>query len=252
MVKHHTWRGLAAALCIAVLALAGCAPTEETTVKRGPDMSPTENVKLDFVQLHNDTIDAFGDATDNPYVFISDVNVSGDNDKKTIDIDAICLDDTTKEEAEQFAAAAIRHANDSAVTQSTEYEISSQTSFGNLFDKYALKLTVRPESTKDDASTYLVNLQLQPGDSIPLNPDIETYEEDWADTRDEYLEQLRNEPVKLGGSDEETAADGAEEADRKEGAGSAADTGTDAAADSAAGNGGTEAAETQDTQTSVD
>ena len=189
------WGSALMLLCTAALMLAGCAPTEETEVKRGPDMSQKENVKLDFVQLHNDTIDAFGDAEDNPYVFISDVNVSGDNDKKTISIDAVCLDDTTKEEAEQFAAAAVRHANDATVTQSTEFEQSSQQSFGNLFDKYALTLTVRPEGTKDDSSTYLVNLKLSPGEEIPLNPDIETYEESWRDTRDEYLEQLQEQPL---------------------------------------------------------
>ena len=194
------WGSALMLFCTAALMLAGCAPTEETVVKRGPDMSQKENVKLDFVQIHNDTIDAFGDAEDNPYVFISDVNVSGDNDQKTISIDAVCMDDTTKEEAEQFAAAAVRHVNDAAVTQSTEYEQSSQQSFGNLFDKFALTLTVRPEGTKDDPSTYLVNLKLSPGEEIPLNPDIETYEELWRDTKDEYLEQLQNQPLKLESS----------------------------------------------------
>ena len=209
MGMKRFWGGVILPLSLAVFVLAGCVPTEETVVNRGPDMSQKENVQLDFVQLHNDTLDAFGDAEDNPYVFISDVNVTGDNDKKTIAIDATCLDDTTKEEAEQFAAAAIRHVNDAAVMQSTEFEQSSQQSFGNLFDKYALTLTVRPNGTKDDPSTYLVNLQLTPGEKIPLDPDIETYEESWRDTRDEYLEQLQNQPIKMESLPAETT--GAEE-----------------------------------------
>ena len=121
---------LTAVLCIAALS-GGCAPTEQTVVQRGPDFSPTENVALDFVQLHNDTLDCFGGVEENPYVYIMDLNITGDNDEKSIVIDAVCMDDTTEEEADQFAAAVIRHVNDSAVTQSTEYTISSQQDFGN-------------------------------------------------------------------------------------------------------------------------
>lgn len=212
MIKKKA-AALFAAAILSAAALAGCAPTEQTVVQRGPDFSETENVALDFVQLHNDTLECFGGAEENPYVYILDVNVSGDNDAKTISIDAVCMDDTTKEEAEQFAAAALRHANDSAVIQSTEYEVSSQESFGNLFDKYALTLTVRPESTQDDPSTYLVNLQLAAGDEIPLNPDIETYEEEWQEGLDRYMEQMANQPVKLSGDSEESGAEETAEAE---------------------------------------
>ena len=192
---------LTAVLCIAALS-GGCAPTEQTVVQRGPDFSPTENVALDFVQLHNDTLDCFGGVEENPYVYIMDLNITGDNDEKSIVIDAVCMDDTTEEEADQFAAAVIRHGNDSAVTQSTEYTISSQQDFGNLFDKYSLTFTVRPESTQEDPDTYPVNLQLAAGEEIPLDPDIETFEEEWLEGRDRYLEQMANQPVQLSGGEE--------------------------------------------------
>ncbi|MDO4265123.1 MAG: hypothetical protein Q4C63_01460 [Eubacteriales bacterium] len=199
---------LGAAVLMAAVStgLSGCAPTEQTVVMRGPDFSQTKDVALDFVQIHNDTIDAFGDAETNPYVYINNLNVSGDNDSKTVTIEAVCMDDTTKEEAEQFAAAAVRHVNDAAVTQSNEYELSSQESFGTLFSKYALTLSVKPESTEDDESTWLIDLKLNPGDEIPLDPDIETYEEEWADERDRILESLQDQAIVLQSSASEEAA----------------------------------------------
>lgn len=201
------WTALMAAAVLMVSAAAtGCAPTEQTVVQRAPDFSETKDVALDFIQLHNDTIECFGDIDENPYVYILDVNVDGDNDAKTISVDAICMDDTTKEEAEQFIAAVLRHANDSAVTQSTEYHLSSQESFGDLFDKYALTVTVRPDSTQEDESTYLLNLDIAAGGEIPLNPDIETYEEEWLEERDRIIAQMENGELDLGDLEEETEA----------------------------------------------
>ena len=224
-MKHrlHFIIRAAALLAVAGIGLAGCAPTEQTIVHQGPDFEQTKDVDLDFVQIHNDTIDAFGDADNNPYVFITDFNVNGDNEQKTVTIDAVCMDDTTEEEAKQFAAAAVRHVNDAAVTQSNEYELSSQQSFGTLFSKYALTLSIKPQSTQEDKTTWLVDLELEPGEDIPLDPDIETYEEEWADTRDAYLESLREQAVVIGSevSGEETEA-------RTEADGTAEDAGADA------------------------
>lgn len=201
---------LLAVALMAAAGLSGCAPTERTVVQRGPNFSPTENVELDFTQIHNDTMEAFGDVDENPYVYILSVDISGDNSQKTVNVDAVCMDDTTKEEAEQFAAAAIRHINDAAVTQSTEYELSSKESFGTLFQKYGLTLAVRPESSAEDESSWLVNLKLNPGDEIPLNPDIETFEEEWQEGRDRYLEEMANTPVKLDGTTDEAVDSGSD------------------------------------------
>lgn len=221
----------------------GCVPTQQTSIERGPDFTVKENIKLDETQLYNDVLEAFGDADENPYVYVSAFDIACDNDKKLITVTATCINDTTEDEAKQFAAAAVRRIDDAAAIQSAAYEVSSQESFGNLWDTYALKLTVstaagtekasasasegasapaekenaaaKKESTsemaqKEDASqpaqaednesaaaegkdsagasTDLLKLDIPAGGEIPLNPDIETYEEDWQEQRSKMLQ----------------------------------------------------------------
>ena len=192
-----------AVTAVMALGLTGC--VEQTPVSGvAPDMSKKENVQLDFVQLHNDALEAFGDEDENPYRYITDVNVSGDNATKTIDIRATCFPDTGVPEAEQFATAIIRRVNDSACIQSSEFELSSQDSFGTLWTKYTLNIQIIPVGSEDDPDSYLVNESIAPGDEIPFDPDYETYEEGYVD----ILDSMKNEPAVLDLSgDNETEAE---------------------------------------------
>lgn len=181
-----------AVTAVMALGLTGC--VEQTPVSgMAPDMSKKENVQLDFVQLHNDALEAFGDEDENPYRYITDVNVSGDNGTKTIDIKATCFPDTGVTEAEQFATAIIRRVNDSACIQSSEFELSNQESFGTLWTKYTLNIQIIPVGSEDDPEAYLVNESIAPGEEIPFDTDYETYEEGYV----EILENMQNEPLVL-------------------------------------------------------
>ena len=198
-----------AATAAVSMGLTGC--VEQTPVSGvAPDMSKKENIKFDFVQLQNDTFEAFGDEDENPYRYITDVSISGDNDAKTIDIKATCFPDTGLPEAEQFATAVIRRVNDSACIQSSEYELSNQESFGTLWDKFTLNIQIIPQGSEDDPSAYLVNESIAPGEEIPFDTDYETYEEGYI----EILENMANEPVvlDLSGSNESEAESGDAEA----------------------------------------
>lgn len=186
--KKAVWMA-AAILTGSVSLVTGCVPTQQTAIERGPDLEVKEGIELDETQLYNDVLEAFGDTDNNPYVYISAFDIACDNDKKAITVTASCIDETTEEEAKQFAAAAVRRINDAAVIQSSEYQLSSQKDFGDLWKSYELKLTVRPQSAAEgDDSRDLIDLDIPAGEKIPLDPDIETYEETWQEQRDEILQ----------------------------------------------------------------
>lgn len=184
---------LLAAIGLVMTISAACVPTEQTGINRTPNFEQTKDVELDYTQLYNDVVESFGDEEENPYSFIKSFDISGDDEKRVVTVTASCVDGATKEDVEQFAAAALRRINDAAVTQSNEYSMSSQETFGSFWDKYALNLTVTPLSAGDDASKALLHLDIKAGEAIPLNPDIETYEEAWQEERGRILSSMENE-----------------------------------------------------------
>lgn len=188
---HRTNKRKGAALLAAVMLVmtvgVACVPTEQTGINRAPNFEQTKDVELDYTQLYNDVLESFGDADENPYSFIAAFDISGDDEKRVVTVTASCVDGATKGDVEQFAAAALRRINDAAVTQSNEYSLSSQESFGSFWDKYELKLTITPVSAGDNADEALLKLDIKPGEEIPLNPDIETYEEAWQEERARIL-----------------------------------------------------------------
>ena len=179
----------AAAIISALFIFSGCVPTQETVVQMGPDLREAHGVDLDFTQLHNDTIEAFGDADSNPYSYIADFNIEGDNEKKYISFAAIISTEADKAEAEQFAAAALRHCNDAATTQSSDYEMSDRTTFGKLYNDYSIRFVVIPSGVDwEETDKYLMDMSVNAGEEIPLSPDIETYEDEW----EKQMEVIRN------------------------------------------------------------
>ena len=182
LFKHIRVAALGAVAC--ALLMIGCVPQEKTSVVMEPDLTPKTGVEIDFVQVHNDVMDAFGD--DNPYVFITDVYIDGTNDPKAVTITATCLDEAVEEDAEHFAAAAIRRTSAAMAVQAVEYEPGDQTDFGNVWDSFELKLTVKRDSAPE--GEYLLELDIPAGEEIPLDPDYESYEESWEEQRDMILQ----------------------------------------------------------------
>lgn len=182
LFKHIRVMAFGAVAC--AMLMTGCVPQEKTSVVMEPDLTPKTGVEIDFVQVHNDVMDAFGD--DNPYVFITDVYIDGTNDPKAVTVTATCLDEATEEDAEHFAAAAVRRIGAEIAVQSGEFDGGDQQSFGNVWDTFSLKLTVQKESAAE--GEYLLELDVPAGEEIPLDPDIESYEESWEEQRDMMLE----------------------------------------------------------------
>ncbi len=182
-------KAILAALLLSVAAFAtGCVPEEEaTTVQINPDFNKKDNIQLDFNQLHNDTLEGLQDIEDGePFVFISDVDVSGNNDSKTITVRAKAVDGATEDDCMNFAATLLTQINDAAVNQDTSIEASSTTSFGSLFNKYTIDLAV--ENENDGGFIYTLNVPA--GEAIGLNPDYEQYIEDWKRDLEIYKSNL--------------------------------------------------------------
>lgn len=176
---------LAAAL-MAAIAMTGCMPKEQTPIQINPDFSVPDKVELDFTELHNATLDVFQTEEAQPYVFIDSVDISGDNDKKTIYVDATAVEGTTAEDAQHFAAAVLRHMNDAATEQYIGYELSSGSSFGPLYNDYSVTIAV----TGTDDASMIYQIELPAGKEIPLSPNIEKYEDEWIQQMEVYMDNV--------------------------------------------------------------
>lgn len=169
----------AAALC-----MTGCTSAQEAASSQAaPETSVQEDTGIDFIELHNETLEQFGEIVDTPYTFISSVDIDGDNQTKTVTVSAKTVEGASEEDAEHFAAAVLRHIAEAATSQYPDYDLGGPDGFGNFFDDYAIDLKIL---NADDSELYTLNVAA--GDEIPLDPDIETYEEDWREYLDLYLQ----------------------------------------------------------------
>lgn len=159
-----------------VALLCACVPEARTDINIDPDFAGKGgNVKeLDFLQVHNDVMDSFGDA--NPFIFINDVEITGNNGAKTVYINAKCMEGVGKEDADMFISACMRYIADSASVQLRDFEGSSQTSFGGIWNTYSLEARVTADT---EAAETVTEVSIPAGAEIPLDPDIERYEEEW-------------------------------------------------------------------------
>lgn len=172
------------AIVLAAGTCSGCVPKEDSTnISIDPDFSEPSVIELDFTELNNTAIAAFGNVSETPYTFISSLSIDGDNESKTITADAEAVDGATSDDAQHFAAALLRHIDDAACDQYTTFEMSDSDSFGSLYDSYAVKINITNE--KDGSVIY--TLDIPAGDEITLDPDIESYEEEWKEYGDLYL-----------------------------------------------------------------
>lgn len=182
-------KAILAAFLLSVAAIAtGCAPQrEDTNIQEQPDFQTKSNIELDFDELHNDAIEGMQSIDDGePFVFISDLDISGDDSTKTITVRAKAVDGASEEDCENFAAILLTQINDAAVNQDTSYEASTTSSFGTLYNSYAIDLAVTNETSGDTIYT----LNVAAGEDIGLNPDYEKYIEDWERDLEIYKSNL--------------------------------------------------------------
>lgn len=161
-------------LLVILLCLVSCKKKEElppsSQVK--PDMNiMTGDYKLDFIEIYNNVIEQMHLYQEFFFVKNNQFDISGDNKNKTIKIEFTCLNGTTAHDANLLISLILNVIATNAAEQDFRFKAPIQDSsatyvdFGTVFDTFALSIFV-----KDEANNEIVNINLKPGDKIPIEP----------------------------------------------------------------------------------
>ena len=161
-----------AVLGLAVLALSACTKSsEESETVTGNEVDPAKQSAMDEVDetlarednilVKDETDPLFADADLYPQTV--KMEFAADEASMTIDLSWVLKNGTSEEEAEEYAAMMVKQFNDIVAVQSTELENSSDSSFGTLWNQFALNVKVGTEDGK-----WLVDKSYKAGGKIDL------------------------------------------------------------------------------------
>lgn len=176
-----------AVLALVVLALGGCTKSSiSTEAPVGDEIDPAKLADMeddDETLAREDNIliedepedtslyewDQVEDETDALFsdtgMFPQTVKMSftADEDAMTINLTWVLKNDTTEEDAMEYAAIMVKQFNDIVAVQSLDLESSTDTSFGTLWNQFALTVQVGTEDGK-----WLIDKSYKAGDKIDL------------------------------------------------------------------------------------
>lgn len=176
-----------AVLALVVLALGGCTKSSiSTEAPVGDEIDPAKLADMeedDETLAREDNIliedepedtslyewDQVEDETDALFsdtgMFPQTVKMSftADEDAMTINLTWVLKNDTTEEDAMEYAATMVKQFNDIVAVQSLDLESSTDTSFGTLWNQFALTVQVGTEDGK-----WLIDKSYKAGDKIDL------------------------------------------------------------------------------------
>lgn len=171
-------------LCVAVTVAASvsaCKPSYEVQ-KVDPIMTTApadQPYDLDFIQLNNDVIDSLSMKKD-IFPFIKSVDINGDNDKKSIELNIDIQSGVSDEAVQVLLADVTKRIANNAYIQDFRLKKADYTQFGSVFDIYSYKYKV----TCGDETLY--DETIAAGEEIPLDPSMD------ADTVEEALDQINS------------------------------------------------------------
>ena len=157
-----------AVLGLAVLALSACTKSsEESETVTGNEVDPAKQSAMDEVDetlAREDNILVEDETADaDLYPQTVKMEFAADEASMTIDLSWVLKNGTSEEEAEEYAAMMVKQFNDIVAVQSTELENSSDSSFGTLWNQFALNVKVGTEDGK-----WLVDKSYKAGGKIDL------------------------------------------------------------------------------------
>lgn len=118
--------------------------------------------EMDFTQLNNDVIDSY--KGDDRFVFVRELDISGDNAAKTITLSVTTVDNVKTEAVDVFLTDVTRAIGSFAADQDFRLTQPDQEGFGSLYNIYSYNYIVKTESGQE-----IVNVKVNAGDSIPLD-----------------------------------------------------------------------------------
>ena len=150
-------------IAIALLAFSGlsaCKP--KYGVNETPVMTTAAaevEIPMDFDQIHDDVLDAM-----NPkdYPFVKNLNISGDNASKTVEVQVEIVDNVSQEALAVFMDELMKNIANEAFIQDFRYTKSTDTEYGSFFRKYAVHYIItKGEETVEDVT-------VSPGEKFPF------------------------------------------------------------------------------------
>lgn len=161
-------------LCLILMAtlLMSCGKKkEENYSKLPPDTKLiTGEYNLDFVTMHNYVVDELqSELTPFFYIKNGSFDISGDNEKKSIEVSCKCMDGCVENDVDLFFSMVLNLMSFSAAEQDYRFKAPSVDNsgayidYGTVFNVYDLKLYAETESGK-----VLKNLIVTHGYKIPI------------------------------------------------------------------------------------
>lgn len=176
-----------AVLALVVLALGGCTKSsisgdasgmeevdpdklnldddDDETLPRSENKLVEDDVEpqsmYDWDQVKDETEGLFGDADAFPQGV--SMEFTADEEALTIDLTWVLKNGTSEDEAMEYAAVMVKNFNDIVAVQSMELENSTDTSFGTLWNQFALNVKVGTEDGK-----WMIDKSYKAGAKIDL------------------------------------------------------------------------------------
>lgn len=144
--------GCAALLC-------GC--TESNIVNPesvGPDFDIHFDIVVDPVQIQDDVNDIFLDPMDYPMGVQTDVEY--DLDAEYVNVTIVVKDDTTAEEAAQYAMEVVKGVNDQFVVQDFSYGSSGDDTYGGLYQDNVANVKIYRQSAFESGGEPIYDHQI--------------------------------------------------------------------------------------------
>lgn len=153
---------------LVALSVTACKPTYEVPVDdpvmtTAPADAPYE---MDFAQLNDDVIDGFS-KTHVVFPFVKSMEISGDNDAKTITATIDIQPDVDDYAVQVLLSDVTKKIDNNAYIQDFRIKQADDTQFGSVYDiySYTYKVTCGEETLYDET--------IQPGTEIPLDPSVD-------------------------------------------------------------------------------
>lgn len=154
---------LAAVLSCIMMLSAGCTKSNilNPEGRPQPDFSIVTDVELDWNQVSDDLMSCYDYEDEHPGLL--SFNFAHKDEEKRIDAQLFVDDTVSAETAARYAEELIRNLNNSIAVQNNSLALATEESYGGFFEDYGFSVVVMPEATKDDESTWLVDMKVEAG-----------------------------------------------------------------------------------------
>lgn len=159
-MKNILYLVLACTICIS---LTSCKPRYHTPV---PDplsvtIGADQVINIDFDQISNDVIETLSEKAQT-YGFVKDLQISGTNDPKQVDITIEIMDDVSDDAIKLFMSDVLTQISEEACVQDSRYTEPSTDGLGSFYDSYAIHYEIK----QGDADYE--NQTISAGETIPF------------------------------------------------------------------------------------